>query len=151
MLLNYFWHISVHIAEIWEKQSRKNQCRIPWGRWGRMSPISVKSFSFSCSFRQKKCQIIEFSIIVCTEFSDKTFVITVKGFADLLCWRPGCYHDASKTHVKLTQIHASMIYQIPWICLIHWTPVPFRENSNMLVLSAKLGAYSQCTTQQYTL
>ena len=47
----------------------------------------------------------------------------------------GCYHSASKTHVryrifKLTPIHASVINQIPWICWIHWISVPFRENSN---------------------
>ena len=40
----------------------------------------------------------------------------------LLCKRPGCYHSANKTHVrdrifKLSPIHASLIYQIPWIFL----------------------------------
>ena len=49
----------------------------------------------------------------------------------LLHYRPGCYHSASKTHVrdrifKLTPIHASVINQIPWI---HWISVPFRDNS----------------------
>ena len=52
----------------------------------------------------------------------KIFVITVKGFehatSHLLCKRPGCYHSASKTHVrdrifKLSPIHASVIYQFP--------------------------------------
>ena len=43
----------------------------------------------------------------------------------LLFERPGCYHRASKTHVrerifKLTPIHASGIYQIPWIRRIQW-------------------------------
>ena len=38
----------------------------------------------------------------------------------LLCKSPGCYHSASKTRVrdrifKMRQIHASVIYQIPWI------------------------------------
>ena len=47
----------------------------------------------------------------------KIFVIRT---CHLLCWRPGCYHGASKTHVrdrsfKLSPIHASVIYQIPWI------------------------------------
>ena len=31
--------------------------------------------------------------------------------------------------LKLSPIHASVIYEIPWICLIQWIPVPFRENS----------------------
>ena len=39
---------------------------------------------------------------------------------------------------KLSLIHASVIFQIPWIRWIHRTPVPFRENSNEL----NLGHYS---------
>ena len=51
--------------------------------------------------------------------------------------RPGCYHSASKTHVrdrifKLSPIHASVIYHILWIHRIQWIPVPFRVNSNSL-------------------
>ena len=47
------------------------------------------------------------------------------------CKRPGCYNSVSKTHVrdriiKMTPIHASVIYQIP---SVHWILVPFRENS----------------------
>ena len=39
-----------------------------------------------------------------------------------LCKKPGCYHSANKTDVrdrifKLSPIHVSVIYQIPWI---HW-------------------------------
>ena len=56
----------------------------------------------------------------------------------LLCKRPTCYHSASKTLVaerifKLSPIHVSVIYQIPWI---HWISDPFRENSNVLVFLA---------------
>ena len=45
-----------------------------------------------------------------------------------LCER--CYHGTSKTQVtkqifKFSPIHASVIYQIPWI---HWISDPFREN-----------------------
>ena len=48
-----------------------------------------------------------------------------------LCKRPRCYHSTIKTQVaessfKLNPIHASVIYQIPWI---HWISDPFRENS----------------------
>ena len=48
----------------------------------------------------------------------------------LLCKRPACYHNANKTHgrdriIKLSPIHALVIYQFPWI---HWNPVLFREN-----------------------
>ena len=60
-----------------------------------------------------------------------------------ICWQnichratfwPGCYNSTSKTHVrdrifKLSPIHASVIYQIPWIRWIQWIPVPFRKNS----------------------
>ena len=35
--------------------------------------------------------------------------------------RPGCYHTASKAQI---QIHAPVIYQIPWISEIHWISVP---------------------------
>ena len=31
---------------------------------------------------------------------------------------------------KLTPIHASVIYEIVWICWIHWIFVPFRGKSN---------------------
>ena len=53
----------------------------------------------------------------------------------LLGKRPKCYHSTNKTHVrdrifKLSPIHASVIYQIPWICWIQWIPVPFREFYN---------------------
>ena len=42
----------------------------------------------------------------------------------LLCKRPECFHSTSKTHVRdriftLNPIHASVIYQVPWICWIH--------------------------------
>ena len=44
----------------------------------------------------------------------------------LLWLRPWCYYSSSKTHVRdrifeFTSIHASVIYQIPWIRRIHWT------------------------------
>ena len=31
--------------------------------------------------------------------------------------------------LKLSPIHHSVIYQIPWIRQIHWISIPFRENS----------------------
>ena len=60
----------------------------------------------------------------------------------LLCKRPGCYHSTSKTHVrdrifKLSPIHASVIYQIPWIPWIQWISLPLRENSIYHVLPDK--------------
>ena len=88
-----------------------------------------------------KKEFIEFSLNVSTEFSDKIFVITVKGLernlllSHLLCEKPECYHSTSKTHVrdrifKLSSIHASVIYQIPWIRWIQWNPVVLRENKD---------------------
>ena len=52
----------------------------------------------------------------------------------LLCERPRCYHSANTTQVarrilKFSLIHALVIYQIPWICWIHWISYPFSENS----------------------
>ena len=86
---------------------------------------------------------IEFSLNVCTEFaefSDKNiFQYSKMAWTyHLLCKRPGCYHSTSKTHMrarifKLTIIHASVIYQNPWIHRIQWIPVPFRENSNVWI------------------
>ena len=67
---------------------------------------------------------MEFSLNVFlefVEFSDQIFVITVKWLEPAtFCVRDqGANHSASKTHVwdrifKLSPIHASMIYQIPW-------------------------------------
>ena len=68
-----------------------------------------------------------------TEFSDKYICRDSKRArtCHLLCKRPGCQHSASKTCVrdgifKLTPGHASVIYQIPWICWIHWIQWKFR-------------------------
>ena len=84
---------------------------------------------------------IEFALNVFLEFagfSDKNICHYNKRVwtHNLLCQRQGCYHSASKTHVrdrifKLTPIHASVIYQIPWIRWIHWISIHFRGNSNI--------------------
>ena len=47
-----------------------------------------------------------------------------------------CYYSARKTQgadriFKLNLVHASTIYQIPWIRWIHLISDPFRENSNV--------------------
>ena len=75
--------------------------------------------SFSCSFRQKFLPNIWVFTKCFTEFSDKMFVTT------------------SRTHMRdriltFTQIHALVVYQIPWICWIHWIPIPFRDNCGRL-------------------
>ena len=57
----------------------------------------------------------------------------------LLRKRPGCYHSASKTHVrdriiKLIPIHASVIYQIPEFAEFtdfNDSSAPFRKNSTV--------------------
>ena len=65
---------------------------------------------------------LEFFLNVFIEFSDKDICHYSKRTqtCHLLCKRPGCYHSASKIHVrdrifKLSPIHASLIYQIHWI------------------------------------
>ena len=52
----------------------------------------------------------------------------------LLCKRPGCYHSASKTHVrdrifKSTPIHASMIIRFPEFAEFSESSAPFKKNS----------------------
>ena len=63
----------------------------------------------------------------------KRFVIVVKGLkpATSCVTETRMLLQHCKTHVrdrifKLTVIHASVIYQMPWI---HWILVPFRENT----------------------
>ena len=85
---------------------------------------------------------MEFFLNVFTEFgefSDKIFVITVKGLeplppSHLLYQKPGCYHSASKTHVrgrifKLIPIHASVIIRFPEFAEFSESYAPFRKNS----------------------
>ena len=85
---------------------------------------------------------LEFFLNVFTEFaefSDKIFVITVKGLkplptSHLLCERPACYHSASTTHVrdrnfKLNPLHASMIITFPEFAEFNESYAPFRKNS----------------------
>ena len=62
----------------------------------------------------KRINKIEFFLNVFTEFAE---------FSD----KNICHY--SKRIFKLSPIHASVIYQIPWIQSI---PAPFRENSNVL-------------------
>ena len=54
-----------------------------------------------------------------------------------LHYKPGYYHSESKKYVrdrifKLTPIYGSVIYQIPCICVIHWTLFPSREYLDLL-------------------
>ena len=67
------------------------------------------------------CRTMEFFLNVLTEFSDKNY-LSLKW---LLYKRPICYHSPSKTPVrdrifKFSPLHASVIYQIPWIHWIQW-------------------------------
>ena len=86
---------------------------------------------------------MEFFLNVFTEFvefSDKIFVITVKGLeplptSHLLCQRPACYHSVRKTNVidsifKLNPIHASMIISFPEFAEFSESYAPFRKNSD---------------------
>ena len=83
-----------------------------------------------------------------SKFSDKNICHYSKRAqtCHFLCKRPGCYHSTSKRQVadtifKLTPIHVSVIYHIPWIRWIHWISDLFtsRKNSNTLtILSVQL-------------
>ena len=54
----------------------------------------------------------------------------------LLCKRPGCYHSASKIHVrdrifKSSPIHASLIIRFPEFTEFNESSAPFRKNSSI--------------------
>ena len=60
------------------------------------------------------------TVNVFTELIEKNFLKKIIWTYNPLCNRPWCYHIAKKTPVadrivKLTPIHASVIYQIVWI------------------------------------
>ena len=64
----------------------------------------------------------------------KLFVIKRTQTCHLLCKRPGCYHSASKKHVrdrifKLTPIHASAIIRFPEFTEFNESSAPYRKNS----------------------
>ena len=73
------------------------------------------------------------------EWHTKIFVIKWTRTCHVLCKRPGCNHITSKTHVRntifnLSPIHASVIYHIPWIRLIHWKFCSIWKNLHRLHL-----------------
>ena len=79
---------------------------------------------------------------------------TFSKFRDKTCFEPvissGYSNIATKTQLidrvfKLTPIHASMIYPIPWICLIHGISVPFTENSNDNAREIRIPSFPQIT------
>ena len=68
----------------------------------------------------------------------KIFVITVKGLEPVpshpLCWRPTCYHNTNKTHVrdmvfKLSLIQTSVIIRFPEFTEFSESYAPFKKNS----------------------
>ena len=70
----------------------------------------------------------------------KIFVITVKG-AQTCHPAMSCVRDQDERHLrdkifKLSPIHASMIYEILWICWIQW--IPFRENSIITLIERRV-------------
>ena len=88
---------------------------------------------------------IEFSLNVLPElaqFSGKKYYIWKRLFEPVTSL-PGCYHSASKTHVrdrilKLTPIHVSVIYQIPRIRLIHWIFVCHNGEGQLVSKDARI-------------
>ena len=56
--------------------------------------------------------------------------------------KPAFYDSVMKTHAtvrifKFSPIHASVIYQFPWIRWIHWNPVLFSGNLIVSKTAAK--------------
>ena len=86
---------------------------------------------------------IEFSLNVFTEFAEQNISKRARTcHPRYLLW--GCYRSTSKTPMrdrifKLSPIHGSVIYLIPWIRWIQWIPVTFRENSTNFVVKVEHG------------
>ena len=92
------------------------------------SMVPFKLPAKTCFNVYGKKQIFEFSLNVFTEFSDTKYYMHILK----RLFEPATRH--SKTQVperifKLSPIHASVIYQIPWIRWIHWISDLFGENS----------------------
>ena len=123
-----FWLDGITEFLLWWNPCTKNLSDINWPN--KVKYLNRVQASFSIYHRtRERCKLNAVTKI--TAYSKR--VQTCR----LLCWIPGCYHSACKTHVrdrifKSTPIHASVIHQITWNCWIHWIPVPFRENSNEL-------------------
>ena len=93
------------------------------------------------------------------EFSEKNICHYSKRArtCHLLCKRQGCYHSTNKTHVgdrifKLSLIHASVIYQIPWIGRIHWNQCKFcsiykKLHCNVMNLNPEHNSYTKICIQ----
>ena len=102
-----------------------------------MTPLA-STVGFSQSV-WKGGNILELFLNVFTEFpefSDKIFVITVKGLeplptSHLLCKRPECYHSTCKTHVRqeLNPIYTSMTISFPEFAEFSESYAPFWKNS----------------------
>ena len=84
-------------------------------------------------------ELFEFSLNVFTEFSefnDKNICHYCKRvqICHLLCWRPGCYHSTSKTHVRdrifiLSLIHVQLFIRFPEFTkfLFHLMKTPLKD------------------------
>ena len=78
----------------------------------------------------------------------KNCVIKMEWACHLLCKRPGSCHRASKTHSrgkisKVSIVHASVIYQIPWN---RWISDPFRDNFTLWTSKVRQICFFSLTT-----
>ena len=93
----------------------------------------------ACWSASLRAVVVEFSQMFSLNSVTKIlYSKTIIQTCHLLCKRPRCYYSTSKTQVadrifELSLIHASVIYQIPGIFLIHWISDPFRKNSIVLI------------------
>ena len=94
----------------------------------------------------------KFSLNIFTEFSkcnvQKVLCFKIFGTCPPLCIRPRSYQSTSEILVadkifKFSPIHASVIFHIPWIRLIHWVSDPFREVPIDLVRLAELSTFRE--------
>ena len=88
-------------------------------------PYTVGQLTWVVALTTSPVATMEFLLNVVISVT-KIFFIKRPRTCHLLCKRPRCYHSISKTCVrdrifKLNPIHASIIYQIPWIRWNHWT------------------------------
>ena len=61
----------------------------------------------------------------------------------------GFITEQTRQRIFLTQIHASVINQIPWVCWIHWTSVPLNTNVPLQAVSVTRNLWMNGTLPRF--
>ena len=135
-VLKLFKYISSHNCFWWKEQQQKCFGLFVTKLQSFILTVRFVRFPEFPLYLRKTPSSIEFFLNVVTEFaefSDKNICHYSKR-AQTCHPATSCVRDQDATTAparQLSPIHASVIYQIPWIRWIQWIPVPFRENSNV--------------------